>query len=309
MLNTLKQLFRNNYKTAPDVPVLNAAAMHHAESFDMLVKNLNTYFANHPERNIYAKELAFLNSGFKADPGIDKINYAIFPYDFILGYDYRAIPVYFDETAAMFFVYLDGKKLYYHKGYTNAADVQKSFTFLLAEQHPDSPHCYLGKDLQLGSNEVVADLGAAEGNFSLLVVDQVKELIIVEADTSWIEALHKTFEPWKDKVRIIGKSAGCINDEKTITLNKLEEGNAITFVKMDIEGSETSVINYAESYIGSHHLKLAVTTYHGYEDAGVIKSILERNDYHTWFSDGYMLFISDDLTPPYFRKTLVKAYK
>jgi hypothetical protein len=309
MLQTLKQLFRNNYKSSPNVPVLNAASMHHAGAYDILVQNLNTYFAHHPEQNLYAKELAFLNSGFTAYPGIDKVNYALLPYDFMLGFDYRAIQVYLDEAAGMFYVLLDGKKLYYHKGFTDAADVQKSFTFILAEQFRGSPHCYLDEGLSVNSDDVVADLGAAEGNFSLMVVERVKELIIVESDARWIEALYKTFEPWKGKVRIINKFAGCSNDEKTITLNKLEEANAITFVKMDIEGSETGVINYAESYIGSHELKLVVTTYHGHEDAAVIKSILERNDYHTWFSDGYTLFISDDLIPPYFRKTLIKASK
>ena len=157
MLQTFKHLFRNNFKSSPDVPVLNAAAMHHPESFDILVKNLNTYFTNHPEQNFYAKELAFLNSGFDTDPGIDKINYAILPYDFILDYDYRAIQVYLDEAADMFYVYLDGKKLYYHKGFTNKVDVQKSFNYILAEQHPESPHRYLDEDLSVSTGDVVAD--------------------------------------------------------------------------------------------------------------------------------------------------------
>lgn len=307
MFQTFKNLFRNTFTSSLDVPVLNAAAMRHKESFAILVKNLNTYFTNHPGQNHYTKELDFLNSEFEADPGIDKINYAILPYKFVLEYDYRAIEVFRDDEAGMFYVFLEGKKLYYHKGFTNAVEVQKSFTFILAEQNPHSPHCYLGEDLNVSGDDVVADLGAAEGNFSLMVVDTVKELIIVEADARWIEALHKTFEPWKHKVRIINKFAGCSNDEKTITLNKLEEANKITFVKMDIEGAEVGVINYAESYIGGNKLKLAITTYHGHNDAGIIKSILERNEYNTWFSKGFMLFISDDLTPPYFRKALLKA--
>jgi hypothetical protein len=54
---------------------------------------------------------------------------------------------------------------------------------------------------------------------------------------------------------------------------------------------------------------MAVTTYHRQTDAEDIKAIVEKNNYGTVFSSGFMLFIYDKLTPPYFRRGLIKAKK
>lgn len=284
----------------------------HAEPspFDQLVGELNKYFSQHPaEKKQFEKELQFLNSPIVPLPGIDKLMYAVLPYPFVLQLDYRRVEVFRDEEAGMFYVYLDGKKLYYHQGFTNAADVAKNFTFVCAEQHPDSPHNYLDKFFSINHQDVVADLGAAEGNFSLLIVDKVKELIIVEADPVWLPALEKTFEPWKEKVQIISKFAGDCNDEHSITLDQLPTKNKLSAVKMDIEGAEVSVLQTAADFIRENNIRMAVTTYHSQTDATDIQEILKNNNYETVFSKGYMLFVNDRLSPPYFRHGLIKAKK
>lgn len=276
--------------------------------FEELVGNLNDYFSKHPdEKNKFENEISFLNTDIRPVPGVEKIIYAVLPYPFILDYDYRNVKVFKDEEAGMFYVYLDGKKLYYHKGFTNPEDVQKNFIYVSAEQHPDSPHNYLDHFFSVNNEDTVADLGAAEGNFSLTVVDKVRELIILEADPIWMPALQKTFEPWKDKVSILNKFVGEQNDEHTITLDRIQSKNTISAIKMDIEGAEIGVLKNAASYIRENNIKMAVTTYHRRTDADDIKNLLELNNYETAFSKGYVLFVFDELSPPYFRRGLIKA--
>jgi Methyltransferase FkbM domain len=310
MLQKIKQLIKSNNAGLKNRPAAITYTNNSPDKFEGLLQSLNSYFLNNPaEKERYEKELNFLNTPFEPALGIEKILYSIIPYPFIFDYNYKDVDVHRDEEAGMFYVYLDGKKLYYHKGFTNIIDIQKSFTFICIEQHPDSPHRYLDNFFSVNADDVVTDIGAAEGNFSLMIVDKVKELIIIEAEEIWIEALHKTFEPWKDKVRIINKFAGAQNDANTITLDKIAAKNKLTALKMDIEGAEISVLQAAESFIKENNIKMAVTTYHRQTDAEDIKAIVEKNNYGTVFSSGFMLFIYDKLTPPYFRRGLIKAKK
>ncbi len=310
MLSKIKQLIKSNKTVVKNYTLEITSTCNSTDKFEKLLQNLNSYFVSNPlEKEKYQKELSFLNSPFIPAPGIEKILHAIIPYPFTFDYAYQKTEVHRDEEAAMYYVYLDGKKLYYHKGFTNIIDIQKSFTFICIEQHPDSPHRYLDNYFSVNADDVVADIGAAEGNFSLMIVDKVKELIIIEAEEIWIEALNKTFEPWKDKVRIINKFAGAKNDENTITLDKITVKNKLTALKMDIEGAEISVLKVAESFIKENNIKMAVTTYHRQTDAEDIKAIVEKNNYGTVFSNGFMLFIYDKLMPPYFRRGLIKAKK
>lgn len=309
MLQKLKQFLINNFRQPDNTPSKQLYNEGDA-GFRDIVRNLNEYFSkNLYEKDKFENELDFINTKLNAVPAEEKIFYLIIPYQFILDYDYHKIVVHRDEDAGMFYVYLDGKKLYYHKGFTNPGDVQKSFTFISVEQHPDSPHRYLDNFFSVNSDDIVADLGAAEGNFSLMIIEKVKELIIIEADPIWIEALHKTFEPWKDKVRIINKFVGEKNDENTLTLDKIPGENKISVIKMDIEGAEIVVLETAQSYIRDNNIKMAVTVYHRQSDADNIKNLLERNNYETVFSKGFMLFVFDKLVPPYFRHGLIKAHK
>jgi pyrrolidone-carboxylate peptidase len=310
MLQKIKQLFKSSNNAVTTNTEAFIYKSDESNAFEKLQEKLNNYFLNNPaEKQHYKKELQFLGAAFKPLPGIEKIVHAIIPYPFTFEYDYKKIEVHRDEEAGMYYVYLDGKKLYYHKGFTNITDIQKSFTFITIEQHPHSPHRYLDEAFNLNSDDVVIDAGSAEGNFSLTIVDKVKELVIIEADSIWIEALQKTFALWKDKVRIINKFVGDKNDTNTITLDKAAGQNKITAIKMDIEGAEVSVLKNAEDFIRDSSIKMAVTTYHKQNDAADIKQILENNNYTTDFSNGYMLFIYDTLMPPYFRRGLIKATK
>ena len=278
------------------------------EGYAELIQKMNNYFLSHPEEGLkFLDEMDFMNNQVELLPVRDRLLYAIMPYPFVLPYDYSTVPVYRDEEAGMFFVFLEGKKLYYHKGFTTMEAVQKSFTYISAEQHPDSPHRYLDDIFFVQPGEVVADFGAAEGNFSLMVVEQAKKIYIVEAEEIWLEALKKTFDPWQEKVVIINKWIGDIVDYQTTTIGDLFGNNPPDVIKMDIEGAEWKVINEAQDMLSKKNIRLAITTYHQHDDASNIKILLERLGYETFFSEKFILFVYDVLRPPYFRKGLIKT--
>ena len=87
----------------------------------------------------------------------------------------------------------------------------------------NSPHRYLTESFTIGQNDVLADIGAAEGNFSLAVIEKVKKIYIFEYDQEWIEALRATFAPWSDKVEIINKFVSDKNDEYHIRFDTFFE--------------------------------------------------------------------------------------
>ncbi len=308
MLKTLRDIFKKSFNNTAATANENVFVKDDYPGFEDVINEINEYVVLHPEEMLpFKDEIEFINTKLDDVCAAERIFYSIIPYPFIFKYDYSKLPVYRDVDAGMFYVHLDGKKLYYHRGFTNPIDIQKSFTFLSIEQNIESPHRYLDDDFTLDIHDTVADIGAAEGNFSLMIVDKVKELIIVEADPVWIEALNKTFEPWKDKVKIINKFIGSVNDQKTLTLDTLNEGRKIDAIKMDVEGVEIDVLKAAEEYIRNNDIKMAITVYHNHSDANDIKVLLEKNNYITKFSKGHMLFFFSKLKPPFFRKGLIKA--
>lgn len=276
-----------------------------------MLSKINSYFSTHAgEKEKFAKELNFINTIAKQKPSeSEKKLYSIYPYPFTLRYNHTETEVFRDEKADMFYVFFEGKKMYYHNGFTTKEDVQMHFMSISAEQDAESPHRYFNGFFSVTKDDVVADLGAAEGNFALTIVNDVKELYLLEADPAWADALNKTFEPWKEKVHIIQKYVGGCNDNKTITLDELFKEKYISVIKMDIEGAEVDVLKNAQQFISERSLKMIITTYHRKNDATEIKELLESAGYHTMFSNNYMLYIWDNLTPPYFRNGLITASK
>ena len=180
----------------------------------------------------------------------------------------------------------------------------------MIEQDKKSPHRYLNETFNVNENDIVIDIGAADGNFSLEVIDRVKKLYIFESDINWIEALNATFEPWKEKVHIINKFVSNIDDNKQVTLDRLLMNIHIDFIKIDVEGAEGMILEGSKKILQKNNsLKLAICTYHKKNDAKNIEKILAMNKFNFTFSNGYMLFIHSRLTPPYFRRGLIKAQK
>src|SRR5690606_2078608 len=154
------------------------------------------------------------------------------PYPFADKYEQQPVKIFTDREKQLKYVLFEGKKLYFHAGMANY-DIQRAVTALYVEQDPASPHRYLTDDFSLPENCVFIDVGAAEGNLSLQVVEKAKKVYVIEANPAWRAALTATFEPWKDKVEIICKYASDKNNEQAINVDSIfEKEQRIDFIKI-----------------------------------------------------------------------------
>lgn len=237
----------------------------------------------------------------------------VFPYTFTDKYNESDIAVILDKSVNLYYMNWEGKKLYYKNG-SSKKKAQKYFNSLRLEQDPESPHRYLVNDFDVNEGDILADVGAAEGNFSLSVIEKVKHVYLFEPEQVWIKALEATFAPWQNKVTIVGKFVSDKSSLNTITLDEfLGNEKEIDFIKADVEGAEAQIIRGASKLIGRNRkLKIAITTYHRQEDAGELDSLLRKFGFSTAFSEGYMIFYygrDNIVQPPYLRKAIIRAVK
>lgn len=236
---------------------------------------------------------------------------AVFPYDFQDEYSADKIEVFYDSEKKLRYVLLDGKKLYFKKRWGKKR-IQNLYNLLSKEQDIRSPHRYLTEQFSFEQGEILADVGAAEGNFALSVVEKASRIILFEADEEWIEPLKATFEPWKEKVEIVNKYVGDKTDAKNTTLDDFfpnsEKG---IFLKIDVEGAEASLLSGSKRILSEQKpIKIAICTYHKQDDEKEFKMLLSDKGFKTTHSDGYMLFFYDkQLKAPYFRRGLIRAEK
>ena len=145
-------------------------------------------------------------------------------------------------------------------------------------------------DFQVEDNDVVVDVGAAEGNFSLEIIDRVSKIYIIESDEKWIEALKETFRSYSEKVIFINKFITSYNEGKFATLDSLI-GDSVNFIKMDIEGNEWEALCGAERLIKkSKKLKCTICSYHRDVDEILIKDVLKKNEFEYMTTPGFMWY-------------------
>ncbi len=236
-----------------------------------------------------------------------------FPYEFIKKYNFEDIIIEKDEEKNLLYTYWEGKKLFYKNGH-RIDKARKYFNGLLLEQDLKSPHRYLEGDFDIRPNDVLVDVGAAEGNFSLGVIEKVKHVYLFEVEQEWIAALEATFEPWKSKVTIVEKYVSDTDSESTVKLDTyFGENGLVNFIKADVEGAEGEVIRGASNLIQNQkNIRVAVCTYHRQEDAEVLESQLKANGFVNNFSDKYMIFYfgkHNVVKPPYLRKAILRCVK
>lgn len=213
-----------------------------------------------------------------------------FNYEFTKKYSKMEIEIQFDENCRMYFVYHNGKRLYFSKSLKSRESVADYYRSILIEQDAGSPHKYTDESFGVEDGDVVVDIGVAEGNFSLQIVDRVSKLYIIESDEKWIEALQETFRNYGDKVVIIKKFISSIDLGKYATLDALIQ-EPVNFIKMDIEGNEWDALLGAEKLIArSNNLKCAVCAYHGDFDEILIKNVFMEYGMKSSVTKGYMWF-------------------
>lgn len=238
----------------------------------------------------------------------------LFPYARLHTKKAGDVEVFFDKEVALSYVLLDGKRLYYPCDTPRAVIQRGYYDEQLVSQHPESPHRYLTSDFNVQPDDVVVDCGAADGNFSLDVVDKVKKVYLFEPTERWQKPLAATFAPWKDKVVIVRKFLSDETNDVSVSLDYYFAGSSEppTMIKMDIEGFEGRALKSGERLLRSPKgiRKVAVCTYHRQDDEHNLGTFLRACGFQTAPSKGYMLFVYDnDVKPPYLRRGILRATK
>ena len=240
----------------------------------------------------------------------EKNRLTAFPHPFDEKYDYKNIEAHFDGHAKLYYVIHNNKRLYFSKSYTKIG-VKKLYASLISESDPESPHRYLSEDFKIEPDDVLVDVGCAEGILSLDAVETAKKICLFEYDDNFIEALKHTFKPWKDKVEIVKKFVSDNDEGNNISLDTYfkNKTDKPSFIKIDVEGAEQKVLNGMSQICKSaDNLKAAICTYHKCDDLEVLSSIMSDNGFRVSVASGYMIYLSD-FRPPYFRRGLIRATK
>jgi len=276
-----------------------------SKDFRFLKRKINLFFTLFPQKKkAFKAEIDFLNQHSLENKNVSMV----WPYPYVKSYEARNIEVFKDVSNDLFYVLQGGRKLYFSRKFRSIEAVQDNYNSLVVEQNPDSPHLYLKSGFQVNEGDFVVDIGAAEGNFSLDIVEKAGKIVIIEAEAHWIEALNATFEPWKDKVEIIHKYISDTNTDRCATLKSIVGERPIDFLKLDVEGAEMSILKSSADILSRKQVrKLAVCTYHKKNDEKNFDKLLKGYGYEISQTPGIMLFVYGKLAPPYFRKVLMQA--
>ncbi len=167
-------------------------------------------------------------------------------------------------------------------------------------------HYYQKQHTEVNPNEIILDIGTAEGLFPLEVINKCEHIYMVEPSKSFNACLTKTFAKYNHKTTIfntaVGSEDGEIsfdenslegmiskdNGKNTISIHKIDtllnKNQKITYLKADIEGFEYEMLKGAEQIIKANKPKIAITTYHSennpQEIVKLIKSYVPEYNYY-----------------------------
>lgn len=214
----------------------------------------------------------------------------VFNYPYVEKYKSFQPNIGFDSDAKLYYVLHNGQRMYMARRFDTVDKVAVYYKSLCVEQDKESPHLYLEGDFDVAQNDVVIDVGAAEGIFTLSIIEKAKRVYLIEADDEWIEALGYTFKRYHEKIEIINAFIADYEGYNTHKLDNLicEEVN---FIKMDIEGCEYSAMNGAKKLIReSNRIRCAVCVYHNDNDEVLLEEFGKNMGMKTEFSKGFMFY-------------------
>lgn len=187
------------------------------------------------------------------------------------------------------------KKLYYPRNYPFIHRKGKSYIKnIMYEQYPGSPHEYVNENMKVRENGILVDAGVYEGNFSIRYADIVSKIYLIECDEQWREPLYYTFYDYQDKIVFCNRFLTNVCNKASVTLDSLVKEGTIDFLKMDIEGEEEKALQGAERVLrNSPGAECAICSYHKKDAEKEIRTILNKYDFETTCSKGYMLFYYD----------------
>lgn len=236
----------------------------------------------------------------------------MFCYDFSEKYLQNKPEIFFDGEENLNYVLHDGKRMYISPKLQGERTIWQYYNSLCMEQDIMSPHLYQSKKVRVEEGDVVIDVGAAEGFFSLSIIDKASYVYIIESDEAWRKALNATFRAYSGKVKIINKFAADFDGENKVTIDSLMENKKPDFIKMDIEGAERDALKGAVNTLKTHNVKCSICIYHNADDFNEIKKFFDFMGYRSEVSDGYILCTglwekdNEDLD---FRKGIIRGWK
>jgi hypothetical protein len=263
---------------------------------------IQKHFASLPENEINEEQREILKY-------LENNPVRIFPYTFQDNYSPDKIEVIYAPETGLRYVMQDGKRLYFKKRWSEKR-IKRAYSDLLREQDINSPHRYLTESFGIGKDDVIADIGAAEGNFSLSVIEKIKKVYIFEYDLEWIQALKATFAPWAERVEIINKSVSDSDNGSHIRFDTFFENKKdITFLKIDVDGAESIVLKSCnEVFKTLESFKVALCTYHKNNDEKEFTLLLKDHGFNITPSKGYMIHYYDKkMQAPWLRRGLIRA--
>lgn len=160
---------------------------------------------------------------------------------------------------------------------------------------------YFGlKELNLGVGEIFVDAGCYDGGTSFEFIDFVKgdykKIYAFEPDINSFKVCEKNLSELinsgkcklfnnalrekEGDVSFLNKRnpGSCVGDGgniiKAVSLDCVLKDEKVTFIKMDIEGSEYSALKGARNIIVKNHPKLAICIYHKPEDIFELPSLI-----------------------------------
>lgn len=176
---------------------------------------------------------------------------------------------------------------------------------------------YFPEFINFSEDEVFVDCGAYDGDTMLSFIDvthgKYSKIFAFEPEKCNIEKMRKNISQFEN-IEIIEK--GCFSNSQILyfqgeggtTSSVSDQGNIkievaaldniisekVTFIKMDINGSELEALKGAQNIIRSHRPRLAICLYHRYDDLFLIPQyIYELNNTYKFYLRHYGLFCSD----------------
>lgn len=241
------------------------------------------------------------------------------PYDWCQAYLSMPVKVYRDRGKKLNYAVLDDRKIYFRR-YTDKGIVQRAVRELSYEQDSRSPHRYVTDENRiLGTlaipparsghfvkpGDIVADVGAADGIFSLSIVDVASHIYLFECDPDWIPALEETFRDYSGKITLVKKFVSDSEDENSITLDSyFKDKPGLSFLKADVEGAEPKMLRGAETLLKTGRIQRAsICVYHDVSHPVAFQQLFRDAGYETKLTDGLML----NRQKPYMVKGVLQA--
>jgi FkbM family methyltransferase len=164
---------------------------------------------------------------------------------------------------------------------------------------PNGWHYYEIPETKVNNNDIVVDVGAAEGMFSYTVIGRAKKVYAIEPASNFIQAMKKTFAHYQN-FELIQAAVSNLHTKGILKNNNLylniedpdipdgelvdvlrlddifdSQDKEITYLKADLEGYEIEMLEGARKTIQRYKPRIAITTYHKEDHPDRIKNFLE----------------------------------